>query len=86
MLCGERHSCDTLISDTDLIESMQVIMIVRLYAMCQKSKKVLTFLLVTFLALSTINGTIAGMVTKNSSAGKHPLWMKNRCTALIDKP
>lgn len=45
-----------------------VIMIVRLYAMCQKSKKVLTFLLVTFLALSTINGTIAGMVTKNSSA------------------
>lgn len=45
-----------------------VIMIARLYAMHQKSKKVLTSLVVTFLALSTINGTIAGKVTKNSSA------------------
>lgn len=45
-----------------------VIMIVRLYAMYQKSKKVLIPLVVIFLALSTINGTIAGIVTKNSSA------------------
>jgi hypothetical protein len=47
--------------------------------MYRKSKKVLTTLVVIFLALSTMNGTIAGIVTKNSSAGKHPLWMENRC-------
>ncbi|KAG1783654.1 hypothetical protein EV702DRAFT_1054862 [Suillus placidus] len=45
-----------------------VIMIVRLYAMYQRSRKVMIPLVVTFLALSIINGTIAGRVTKNSSA------------------
>ncbi|KAG2036729.1 hypothetical protein BDR03DRAFT_959301 [Suillus americanus] len=45
-----------------------VIMIVRLYAMYERSRKVLIPLVVTFLALSIVNGTIAGSVTKNSSA------------------
>lgn len=36
--------------------------------MYQRSRKVLIPLVVTFLALSAINGTIAGRVTKNSSA------------------
>ncbi|KAG2044275.1 hypothetical protein BDR03DRAFT_938802 [Suillus americanus] len=45
-----------------------VIMIVRLYVMYQRSKKVLTPLVVIFLVLSIINGTISERVTKNSSA------------------
>ncbi|KAG1801340.1 uncharacterized protein HD556DRAFT_1497516 [Suillus plorans] len=45
-----------------------VIMIVRLYAMYQQSRKVLIPLVVTFLALSIINVTTSGKATKNSSA------------------
>ncbi|KAG2062112.1 hypothetical protein BDR06DRAFT_29266 [Suillus hirtellus] len=47
---------------------MQVIMIVRLYAMYQRSKKVLIPLVVIFLTLSIINVTTSGRATRNSSA------------------
>jgi hypothetical protein len=81
MLGGELHSCDTLISDIDLTETMQVIMIVRLYAMYQQSRKVLILLVVTFLPVSIIDGTFTGRASQNSSAGEHSSWLKNWCHA-----
>lgn len=69
----DRHSCHIFFIVLNWITFVStamlcVIMIVRLYAMYQRSRKVMIPLVVTFLALSIINGTIAGRVTKNSSA------------------
>jgi len=86
MLGGELHSCDTLISDIDLTETMQVIMIVRLYAMYQQSRKVLILLVVTFLPVSIIDGTFTGRASQNSSAGEHSSWLKNWCHANWQTP
>ncbi|KAG2368165.1 hypothetical protein BDR07DRAFT_111344 [Suillus spraguei] len=47
---------------------LNIIMITRLYAMYGLSRKVLITLVIIFLASSIVNGTIYGIVTKNSSA------------------
>ncbi|KAG2149122.1 uncharacterized protein EDB93DRAFT_362038 [Suillus bovinus] len=44
-----------------------VIMIARLYAMYQKSRNVLTFLVVVFLAVNIANGVLAGIIMKDVS-------------------
>jgi hypothetical protein len=49
---------------------VQVIMIARLHAMYQQSRKVLIFLSVIFLAINFANGVIAAMVTSRVSSGK----------------
>ncbi|KAG2368168.1 hypothetical protein BDR07DRAFT_1372229 [Suillus spraguei] len=47
---------------------LNIIMITRLYAMYRRSRKVLITLVIIFLAISIVNGTISGITTKNSSA------------------
>jgi hypothetical protein len=49
---------------------MQVIMIARLYAMYQRSRKVLIFLAVIFLAITTANVVFLALSAMQMSGGK----------------
>jgi len=56
---------------------MLVIMIARLHAMYQRSRKVLIFLVVIFLAITIINVVIAAIITTQITGGK--LWLCMKC-------
>jgi hypothetical protein len=49
---------------------MQVIMIARLYAMYQRSRKVLIFLVVVFLVIGIANAAMVALMTMQISGGK----------------
>jgi hypothetical protein len=55
---------------------MQVIMIARLHAMYGGSRKVLTFLIVIFLAIGAANTVMVVIVTMKMSGGELHLCMK----------
>jgi hypothetical protein len=48
---------------------MQVILIVRLYAMYQQSRKVLIYLIVIFLVVIIFDGVVVAITVKNNSWG-----------------
>jgi ABC-type uncharacterized transport system fused permease/ATPase subunit len=57
--------------DIDLTETItQVIMIARLYAMYQGSRKVLILLVTIFLVVNTSGAVITGMMLKHVTVGK----------------
>lgn len=64
------HACFITLNSITVVSTIMlgVIMIVRLYAMYQQSRKVLILLVVTFLPVSIIDGTFTGRASQNSSA------------------
>jgi hypothetical protein len=55
---------------------VQVIIIVRLYAMYQQSRKILVSLVVIFLAVTIVFGVITGKISSDGSESKLWLWIK----------
>jgi predicted RND superfamily exporter protein len=52
-------------------------MIIRLYAMYQRSKKMLIFLIVTFLAVATTSSVMDGVGSRPFTCGKLYFWMND---------
>jgi len=67
MLWGELVTRET--SDWLNWNMLQVIIITRLHAMYQRSRKILIFLIITFLADNIFNGVVAAMTTIYTSGG-----------------
>ncbi|OJA16509.1 hypothetical protein AZE42_10052 [Rhizopogon vesiculosus] len=59
------------------LKYMQVIMIIRLYAMYQRSRKILVFLVVIFLAIQIACVVLSGIHVRYTSAGELQLWIQN---------
>jgi len=50
---------------------MQAIIIARLYAMYQKSRRILIFLVIVFVITTVVRGINTGRATSNISTGEH---------------
>jgi hypothetical protein len=68
VLGGELHRFSCIRSDRNT--HTLVIIIVRLHAMYWRSRKVLIFLIIIFLAINVPNGVITARITMHSPGGK----------------
>jgi ABC-type transport system involved in cytochrome c biogenesis permease component len=62
------YCCGT--GDVALTDIMQVVMIARLYAMYQRSRKMLIFLVVIFMVITIIFGVMGAIGSSHTSARK----------------
>jgi hypothetical protein len=67
----------SMIIFTETSRFTQVIMIARLHAMYQRSRKVLIILVVTFLGVRIVDAVMAILFMSHGSSGKPLLWMKD---------
>ncbi|KAG2048451.1 hypothetical protein BDR06DRAFT_1013018 [Suillus hirtellus] len=78
ILCGELGTCETSVIST---ETQQVIIVTRLHAMYQRSRKILLFLVVNILVVNIFDGVIAVIAMVHASgeevifSGSHQCWI-----------